>query len=257
MRTGKGKKFTQIEEFQLESSQAREKKGLLGGDLERIPPERRGLKPFLKFDDFPVEIRRLTTSEEELADREKFLSHQPMEVEIGFGKGQFILHRANKYRDTHFLAFEIRRQLCLSLAKKIRRDRLHNLRIVYEDARVALEELIPDEWLSRCYVFFPDPWWKRRHVKKRILTPPFIELLSKKLQKGGILYIKTDVEPYAQYIEELLSRFPQLIPAEKPADLQEIMPTEREVFCRENGIKVYEFVMKKKEHIEKMVSGEL
>ncbi len=236
--------------LELSDQRLKDKKGLVGGDIERLPQNKRGLKPYLDFDDFPVEIRRFWETEREKIEAEQFLSHRPIEVEIGFGKGQFILDRAQKNSQIHFIGFEIRRQLCLSLAKKIRALKLKNLRIIYEDARVALPQLFPDNSLSRCYIFFPDPWWKKRHAKRRILTPPFLKLLAKKLQPQGILQIKTDVKPYAEQIKELLSEIPQLEEISPPPELTENLPTEREEFCLKEGLPVFTFTLRPSEKIE-------
>ncbi len=243
MRTGKERTFV-IDETELERTERkrREGRGLVGGDIDRIPHKRRGLAPHLDFDDVP-EVRRACEDPQKLREQEAFLAHRPLDVEIGFGGGDFIFHQALNQPDTHFLGFEIRRHLCLSLAKKIHKHQLKNLRICYEDVRQAMPQLLEDHSIRRCSIFFPDPWWKKKHIKRRLLAPSFLDLMSQKLMKNGILHIKTDVLEYGELIQKLLDadeRF-EKAPAETDSLFENDHPTEREAFCIEKGLPFVEF----------------
>jgi tRNA (guanine-N7-)-methyltransferase len=242
MRTGQHRKFTVDLDVQRIEEDLQEGRGLVGGDLERIPEGRRGLRPHLDLDT-PVEIRRFPETEAENTDNEAFLQHRPIEIEIGFGGGDFIFQRAISQPDIHFLGFEIRRVFCTSLARRIHKAKLSNLRIIYEDVRQSLPDLLPDHSIRRCSIFFPDPWWKRRHIKRRILIPSFLDLILRKLQPNGILQIKTDVMPYAEQIRELFALDSRFI--KDDGSLTEVLAdephTERETFCLAHGIDYAEF----------------
>lgn len=240
MRTGKERDFALDDNAKKSSKELKEKgKGLVGGDIERIPHPRKGLAPFLKFPvTRPIELRRFPESDEEIAEAQSYLSHRPIDVEVGFGGGNFILQRAIQNPEVTHVGFEIRRNLCLSLVKRIESNNANNLRVIYEDVRQSMDELFEDQSIRRCSVFFPDPWWKKRHVKRRVLTPFFLDLMEKKLVPNGMLHIKTDVMPYADVVEEMFaedSRY-QLDDGTYDYLFEGDFPTEREVFCAEKEI---------------------
>lgn len=245
MRTGKERTFA-IDQDQQKSSQelAEKGKGLVGGDIERIPHLRQGLSPYLKFKpEYPLEIRHFPETEQEREEQQLFLHHRPLDVEVGFAGGHFMLHHARNHPDTHCVAFEIRRHYCLDLATAVHHEKLHNLRVVYEDVRQALSDWFADGSIRRCCVFFPDPWWKKRHLKRRVLTPFFLDLMAQKLQHHGILHIKTDVLPYAEVIRDMVAQDPRY--HEDDGTYQSLFaqdqPTEREAYCLEHNIPFAEF----------------
>ena len=243
MRTGKGRKFV-IDEEKLAKTEARRKEGagLFGGDIDRVPHPRRGLRPYIELEDVP-EVVRTCEDPELLEEQQAFLAHRPLEVEVGFGGGASIFNRAKSRPDTHFVGFEIRLHLCLSLVKRIARDNVPNLRVCYEDVRQSMPPMIADQSLRRCSVFFPDPWWKRRHIKRRLLTTSFLDLMEQKLLPDGVLHIKTDVEEYSHVIEELLESDGRYIKADASFDhlFADDHPTEREAFCLQEGIPFWQF----------------
>lgn len=237
MRTGKHRNFVVDEEMiQASAEDLKLGKGLYGGDLKRMPHAHLGLQASLDFSPAP-EIRRNCGDVAEEAARTAFLGGRPLEVEIGFGDGRFLLHRAQAYPDTHFLGFEIHRHLCLDLARRIHQAGLSNLRVVFEDMRQAIPELIADRSLRRCFLFFPDPWWKRRHQKRRLFTPPVLDLLAQKVEVGGLVYIKTDVLPYGDFCRMIFDADPRYKAISPPSDLTEnFHPTRREAYCLHEGL---------------------
>lgn len=245
MRTGKERKFALDDNAKQSSEELRSKgKGLVGGDIERIPHVRKGLAPFINFPlTRPVELRRFPEDEAEVEEAQSYLAYRPLEVEVGFGGGNFLLQRAINNPEVHFVGFEIRRNLCLSVVKRIESNNLTNLRVIYEDVRQSMDELFADQSIRRCSVFFPDPWWKKRHVKRRVLTPFFLDLMEKKLVPNGMLHIKTDVMPYADVVEELFAEDKRYQLDDGTYDwlFENDFPTEREEFCAEKDIPFREF----------------
>lgn len=250
MRTGKGRTFSD-HEAALRQAEAAPKagKGIIGGDLSRQPERRRGLRAHLDpaslregLTELP-EIRRFHESDEERDATTAYLAHRPLEIEIGFGGGQFLLERASRHPDVHFVGCEIRRHLCVSAVERIVARELENVRIIYEDMRQNLPILFADQSLRRCSVFFPDPWWKKRHVKRRILVPAFLDLMHQKLAEDGVLHIKTDVMPYAEAIEALFDDDPRYVRRGEELDhlFAGDLPTEREAFCQRKGLPFAEF----------------
>jgi tRNA (guanine-N7-)-methyltransferase len=126
-------------------------------------------------------------------------------VEIGFGNGTSLADMAAANPDINYLGLEVHRpgvgHLMLLLAE---RD-LNNVRIYHHDAIEILEQRIPDNSLAAVHLFFPDPWQKRRHHKRRIVRPSFVDLLTKKLQVGGYFHAATDWQHYAKDMLATLS----------------------------------------------------
>lgn len=142
------------------------------------------------------------TTDEERRDAEAFLRRRPLAMEIGFGRGHFITELARQRPDDAFVAFEIRRKWCQWLAKRMDRLGLTNIRVGQQDARSLIVRGIPDHSVSELYVNFPDPWWKKRHQKRRLFSAEFLTLMHRKLVPSGRIFLKTDVEPYAQRAQE-------------------------------------------------------
>ena len=146
-------------------------------------------------------------------------------VEIGTGMGEATAIIAERFPETGFLTFEVHVPGVGALLNKITNKGLTNVRIVQDDARVFLDQHLADHCLDGVHLYFPDPWPKRKHHKRRIVQPDFIELLSRKLKPGGYWHIATDWVPYAEWIEELVNQNPNFSGGEiiKP----EFRPTTR------------------------------
>lgn len=124
----------------------------------------------------------------------------PTTLEIGFGMGHNLLDQAQHAPDKNFLGIEVHRPGIANLLLGIERLRLRNLKIIYADAVEALNTCIADNQLDVIQIFFPDPWPKRRHHKRRLIQPEFAKLLQKKLKSGGQLQLATDWQDYAEHM---------------------------------------------------------
>ncbi len=132
----------------------------------------------------------------------------PHILEIGFGMGQSLFAMAQRFPHENFIGVEVHPPGVGVLLTKIADAQLTNLRISAQDAKEVLTQAIPDGSLARVQIFFPDPWPKARHHKRRLIQPEFIQLLWKKLQNQGILHIATDWKPYADHILEVMAQVP-------------------------------------------------
>ena len=140
----------------------------------------------------------------------RFGREAPRILEIGFGMGETTARIAASCPQNDYLAIEVHSPGVGSLLKLIAEQQLANLRIVQHDATEVLEHMIPADTLSGIHVFFPDPWPKRRHHKRRLIQPPFVRLLATRLTAGGYLHLATDWQEYAQQMLEVLSGEPLL-----------------------------------------------
>jgi tRNA (guanine-N7-)-methyltransferase len=131
-------------------------------------------------------------------------SEATYELEIGFGRGMFLLERAHVAPDSVLLGIEIKRKWAYLVAERAARMGLHNVRVFGADARDVLERLTPDASFSRVFMHFPDPWWKKRHAKRRLRGPGMFDPVARLLAPGGELFIQTDVEDRAAgFLEDL------------------------------------------------------
>ena len=142
----------------------------------------------------------------------------PVVLEIGFGMGETTAAIAQATPDRDFLALEVHTPGVGNLLQLIERERIGNLRIIQHDAVEVLAQMIPDGVLAGAHVFFPDPWPKKRHHKRRLLQPALVATLSAKLAAGGYLHAATDVEDYAQQMLEVFTATPGMVNAAEPVD---------------------------------------
>ncbi|MDD1620981.1 MAG: tRNA (guanosine(46)-N7)-methyltransferase TrmB [Methylococcaceae bacterium] len=129
----------------------------------------------------------------------------PLIVEIGFGNGASLAEMAAANPDLNYLGIEVHRPGVGHLMMLLEQRGITNVRIYHHDAIEILEQKIPDHSLAGVHLFFPDPWHKRRHHKRRIVRPSFLELLTKKLVPGGYFHAATDWEDYARDMLATLS----------------------------------------------------
>ncbi len=135
----------------------------------------------------------------------------PRILEIGFGMGDATATIAQQRSDTDFIGVEVHPPGVGALLQRIVDKDLHNLRIVQHDAVDVLAHMLAPGALSGIHVFFPDPWHKKKHHKRRLIQPEFVAQLVSRLEKGGVLHCATDWEPYAQQMLEVLSANPDLL----------------------------------------------
>jgi tRNA (guanine-N7-)-methyltransferase len=134
----------------------------------------------------------------------------PLVLEIGYGMGASLLAMARAEPEKDFLGIEVHTPGVGALLMGIDEQSTSNLRTLHHDAVEVLEHMLPDASLARVQLYFPDPWHKKRHHKRRIVQPPFVALLARKLQPGGLLHFATDWENYAEWMLEVLRAEPAL-----------------------------------------------
>jgi tRNA (guanine-N7-)-methyltransferase len=131
-------------------------------------------------------------------------------LEIGSGMGETTLEITRAHPEADFVAVEVHGPGVGSLLNAIQRERLENLRVIRHDALDVLEHMIADGTLAALHLFFPDPWPKKRHHKRRMVQPAFASLAARKLQPGGILHAATDWPDYAGHMNAVFSQEPLL-----------------------------------------------
>jgi tRNA (guanine-N7-)-methyltransferase len=134
-----------------------------------------------------------------------FTREAPLEVEIGAGKGEFIVEHAAQFPERNFLAVELSAVVCRMLAVRCGKAGVLNLRVARMDARPLVNLMLPDASVAAYHIYFPDPWPKERHHKHRLFTTWTVASLRRTLAPGGKIYVATDVAEYAGDIEEMLS----------------------------------------------------
>lgn len=127
-------------------------------------------------------------------------NNMPLAVEIGFGMGNTLFNYAKKYPKINFIGIEVYQPGIISLFRQLEVEPLNNIRIYNIDAVDVLKQSVLDDSLDKVLIFFPDPWQKKRHHKRRLIQPEFVQLLQKKLKSTGLLHIATDWQNYAEHI---------------------------------------------------------
>jgi len=145
----------------------------------------------------------------------------PLEIEVGSGKGLFMRTAAEARPDTDFLGIEVARKYAAFAAAGLAKRELTNGKMVAGDGLRIFSELLPDESLQAVHVYFPDPWWKARHKKRRVLTEPFLRDVYRTLKPDGSLHFWTDVQ---EYFETTLDLLEELALFEGPIQVPEAEP---------------------------------
>jgi tRNA (guanine-N7-)-methyltransferase len=127
-----------------------------------------------------------------------FCRSAPVELEVGSGKGLFVVTAASQAADRNFVGIEISGKYARFAAARLARRALSNAKMVHGDARWLFAERLSDVSLAAVHVYFPDPWWKKRHHKRRIMTPDFLANVQRVLTPGGRFHFWTDVREYFQ-----------------------------------------------------------
>jgi tRNA (guanine-N7-)-methyltransferase len=128
----------------------------------------------------------------------------PLVLEIGSGMGETTVEIAKAHREADFIAVEVHGPGVGSLLNRVAAANLDNVKIIRHDALDVLEHMIPEGALAAIHLFFPDPWPKKRHHKRRLVQPAFAALAARKLRAGGILHAATDWPEYAAHMEKVL-----------------------------------------------------
>ncbi len=152
--------------------------------------------------------------------KELFPDEKPLEVDVGCGKGRFLLQHAAEHRDVNFLGVDRMLRRIRKIDKKAVRGQWTNIRLLRMDAYYTVAYLIPAASVTAYYVFFPDPWPKKRHHDNRLFGPRFLDAVSRTLLSEGLLHFATDHLPYFEEVHLLLqqdTRFEEVDPFEPPA----------------------------------------
>jgi len=144
-------------------------------------------------------------------------------LEIGFGMGDSLAQMASENPRLNYIGIEVHRPGVGSLLASIEENQIDNIRIINHDAVEVLQQAIPNQSLDAIQIFFPDPWPKKRHYKRRLIQAPFVELLAKKLKSNGRLHLATDWKNYAEWIKEIMSASPDF--SKLPDDTPHQRPT--------------------------------
>jgi tRNA (guanine-N7-)-methyltransferase len=131
-----------------------------------------------------------------------FPNSQKVVMEIGFGMGEATALIARDFPDTGFFAVDVHRPGVGKLFSLIKEHQLQNLRVIQGDAHLVLHDMFDDASLDGVHLFFPDPWPKKRHHKRRIVNENFLQQIASKVKAGGFFHIATDWVPYAEWIDE-------------------------------------------------------
>jgi tRNA (guanine-N7-)-methyltransferase len=219
-------------------------KGLIGGD-PRLRPGSHVLPPWGIDQPF---FRALALDDARGNNgtrlRGALAAEQPLEIEIGFGRGDFLLDRAARHPDALFVGYETKTKAVRLCLARVERFGLSNLWLSDDDARFNLPRVVPDARADVVHVLFPDPWWKSQHEVKRLFSPPFVDLLAAKLRPGGLLHFKSDVEEYGELVHYLVAGHGAFAACEETEPGQRIgpyAPTHREHWCRRHGKPVWTF----------------
>ena len=145
---------------------------------------------------------------------QKITSSRKLVLEIGSGMGETTIAIAKAHPEADFVAVEVHGPGVGSLLNAIEREKLSNLRVIRHDALDVLEHMIADDSLAAIHLFFPDPWPKKRHHKRRMVQPAFAALAARKLEQGGLLHAATDWPEYAEHMYQVFLREALLEPAE-------------------------------------------
>ena len=134
-----------------------------------------------------------------------FPTSQKVVMEIGFGMGEATALIARDFPDTGFFAVDVHRPGVGKLFSLIKEHQLQNLRVIQGDAHLVMHDMFADASLDGVHLFFPDPWPKKRHNKRRIVNENFLQQVASKLKPSGFLHIATDWVPYAEWIDEVFA----------------------------------------------------
>ena len=163
---------------------------------------------------------------------------RPLEIEVGCGKGQFLTRRAVENPDCDFLGIERMLERVRLFDGKCRRGGINNAKVLRLEALYTFHYLLPAHHARKVYVFFPDPWPKKKHHSHRLFGPLFLNALWKRLEIGGRLEFATDHREYFETVKECFagdSRFEEVAPMDRPKEVW----TEFETMFRSQGLPIY------------------
>lgn len=159
-----------------------------------------------------------------------FARPAPLEIEVGSGKGLFLLNASGENPDRNFLGCEIARKYARFAAARVARAERTNALVLHGDAKQLFHDLLPTSCAAAVHAYFPDPWWKKRHKRRRLLDGPFLTDLERTLGPGGTFHFWSDAEEYFQTSLKLIAEVTKL---EGPLEVSE-RPAEHDMDYRTN-----------------------
>ncbi len=226
----------------------REGQGLLGGNPYRRPdrhqiPDWGRNRPF---------IRSLMKDGVDSANRDSFRRflerYRNIEIEVGVGRGDFLLARAARLPACGFIGFEVKTGAAVKLVSRVYKAELANTWISDDDARFGLSRLLFNCQISAIHVLFPDPWWKPCHLHRRLFTPTFVNLIGQHLRSGGLLHLRSDVLNLVNSTQFMIEESQLFCPPndELQVLLEPYRPTHRERWCLSQGYPVHSLMCVRK-----------
>ena len=219
----------------------KEGQGLLGGNpykrpgLHQVPDWGRN-QPFIRslMQDGP-------SSSNQAAFRAFLASRPDLEIEVGVGRGDFLLARARQRPAYGFVGFEVKTGAAIKLVQRVAKAELANTWICDDDARFGLPHLFANRQAAALHVLFPDPWWKPSHVHRRLFTPAFVALLGQCIRPGGLLHVRSDVAELVDSARFLVADTALFLPPDDKLQrlLEPYQPTHREQWCLRHGFRVH------------------
>lgn len=179
-------------------------------------------------------------------------SGRDIELEIGFGRGQFILDRAEAHPETVLLGLEMRRKWVDLVTQRAQQRGCNNVEVLFGDARLLLPSWGPEASLAAVFINFPDPWWKKKHKKRRVVTSELLREVGRLLRPDGVLLVQTDVPERAVAYHSILCADQQLSleegSANRPSEGENPLGvmSHREKKCQAAGLPVYRFLLRRR-----------
>ncbi|GAB4153273.1 MAG: tRNA (guanosine(46)-N7)-methyltransferase TrmB [Planctomycetaceae bacterium] len=172
----------------------------------------------------PVDLRpyflTLDDLEGKVCWKEIFGNDHPVELDVGSGRGLFLVTAGEAHPEINYLGIELDYREGRRAAKRIKKRDMPNVRVWGGDAHRAFDKHIPDDSVTAIHVYFPDPWWKRKHRRRRIFTNELVDRMRRALKPGGLVHSWTDVEEYFEVISNLMDHALQFekLPAPEQRD---------------------------------------
>jgi tRNA (guanine-N7-)-methyltransferase len=172
-------------------------------------------------------------------------------VEIGFGRGEFLIELAGKDPEAAHVGVELSRKRSIRMARRLARTPLRNVRLVHASGELAVDELLAPASVETFWINFPDPWPKKRHHRRRLVTPAFVHRLADRLRPGGTLHVATDHAGYAEVIDAALGGESLLDNLYRPErflrDVSGRSPTAYELEWRREGRRLWFWAYRRRE----------
>lgn len=137
-----------------------------------------------------------------------------LDIDVGFGRGVFLRKYAEDYPERSIMGIDVRKAMVDILADRLKEQAIKNVYLDHGNALISISDMLPDGCIDRIFVFHPDPWLKKRHHKRRVVSMEFLNVLAKKMMPSGRLYISTDVKTLWSAMTQTLSDSPYFLPVD-------------------------------------------